>query len=190
MPATPKLGITCLFPSKELHQSPCIKRTRSLESDLLKSTSNIRPTAVLGSLRALQASTALKSDGLHLSDLVEATNNLITLKEELAEIRVKRGEYPVTFLGAGIAFLGFTGLVVLVMRKYLNQSDHDASMRHEADGRDVDIDIDDPGLSADDWDMDSFDDGIEPKEMKQHGQSDLSCDSSDQIFDASCQELF
>jgi hypothetical protein len=116
--------------------------------------------------------------------------NLITLKEELAEIRVKRGESSVTFLGAGIAFLGFTGLVVLVMRKYLNQSDHDASVEHEANGRDVDLDMEDPGLSADDWDMDAFDDGIEPKGMKQHGQSNLSCDFSDQIFDANCQEPF
>jgi hypothetical protein len=119
-----------------------------------------------------------------------ATDLLIQFNEELAEIGVKAGKSPVTFAGAGIAVLGFTVLFVMAIRKYLNQSDRDNSIIHEVDGRDVDLDVEDPEFSGDDWDIESFDEETQSNPMKDQGPPNLMCGSSDRLFDTSCDELF
>jgi hypothetical protein len=66
-----------------------------------------------------------------------------------------------------------------VLRKYLDQSDHDGSIGHEADGPDVDLDIEDPELSGGDWDIDSFNEEMESKPMKDQVPRNLIYGSSD-----------
>jgi hypothetical protein len=115
---------------------------------------------------------------------VAATDLLIKFKEELAEIGVKAGKSPVTFIGAGIAVLGFIVIFVMAIRKYLNQSDHD-SIGDDIDGRDVDLNVEDPEFSGDDWDIESFDEETQSNPMKDQ-------DPPDPIlaFDTSCDEIF
>jgi hypothetical protein len=117
-----------------------------------------------------------------------ATDLLIQFKEELTEIGVKARKSPITLVGAGIAVLGFTVILVLAVRKYLNQSDADNSFGHEVDGRDIDLDVEDPELSGDDWDIDSFEE-IQSKPTKAQDHPDLICGSSDRVFDTSSGEL-
>jgi hypothetical protein len=93
------------LPSREACQSTRTGPTKSFESNPFKSTASLKSTTVPASVHELQSSMMLKSNLFDQSNLMAATTILIKIKEELAEIGVKAGKSPITFVGAGIVVL-------------------------------------------------------------------------------------